>query len=637
MSRRPLACTAVALVSALACVAPALAQGASCLKPAPVVVGENPFTNQDGFGVQLSRSSTGFGAEYIWRAGWFAFTPEVSGQYLLGVCGANVDTKMALGVDCPIDPDIQWEVRGYNDDACAYSGGSGLWASKLSPVNAGMSLTTPLVAGQTYLIAVGGYALSTLPAEGSLSIDLVPPPTDPCAAPQQAGLGMNTLLFDQNTPILEVDCGGMPYAIVDANVLRFTAPYTGAFAVNTCAQADDTVVAVLRTCGDGASSIGCSDDACGAASRVVFQASAGETLYLTVGLYGLSAPAPATLAVEVEEIAPPADPCQSIATVAVGSNTVALDGTMPDLTIPGVPTVIVHKVNYVRFTAPQAGVYRIANCADTAFDSIFVRMAACNDPAAAIALDDDGCGSIGGPSRMQFFAEAGESVLFGVGAWSGIDPLPAVTTIAMTFVAPAADPCAEANQLVAAEGSVTTVPMSLTYRGLDLAGHCDPGPVGTDVIACARMIRYTATTTGSCTIGTCSDTDPSGLGLVDSRIAVLLSCGDPASVVACDDDGCTGGNAPFTSRLTLDVQAGATYYIAVGGFNEFVSGPFHVEVGVPVPPRNPADLDGDGLVNGSDLTLLLNAWGTTDPIADIDRDGFVGGSDLTLLLNAWGQ
>ena len=48
------------------------------------------------------------------------------------------------------------------------------------------------------------------------------------------------------------------------------------------------------------------------------------------------------------------------------------------------------------------------------------------------------------------------------------------------------------------------------------------------------------------------------------------------------------------------------------------------------------DLNGDELVDGFDLALLLGAWSNDDPIGDIDGDGFVNGTDLTLLLGAWG-
>ena len=53
-------------------------------------------------------------------------------------------------------------------------------------------------------------------------------------------------------------------------------------------------------------------------------------------------------------------------------------------------------------------------------------------------------------------------------------------------------------------------------------------------------------------------------------------------------------------------------------------------------PSKPADLNGDGLVNGADLTMLLSNWGGSG-IGDINGDGIVGGTDLASLLAAWGS
>ncbi|MFO0826787.1 MAG: PQQ-dependent sugar dehydrogenase [Phycisphaerales bacterium] len=54
---------------------------------------------------------------------------------------------------------------------------------------------------------------------------------------------------------------------------------------------------------------------------------------------------------------------------------------------------------------------------------------------------------------------------------------------------------------------------------------------------------------------------------------------------------------------------------------------------------SPADLNGDGHVDGADLSILLGAWGPvprgqTSP-SDLDHDGVVGSSDLAILLGAW--
>jgi len=55
-------------------------------------------------------------------------------------------------------------------------------------------------------------------------------------------------------------------------------------------------------------------------------------------------------------------------------------------------------------------------------------------------------------------------------------------------------------------------------------------------------------------------------------------------------------------------------------------------------PPCPADLTGDGVVDGADLGLLLGAWGACDGDcpADLNADGVIDGADLGTLLGAWG-
>jgi len=54
----------------------------------------------------------------------------------------------------------------------------------------------------------------------------------------------------------------------------------------------------------------------------------------------------------------------------------------------------------------------------------------------------------------------------------------------------------------------------------------------------------------------------------------------------------------------------------------------------PGPPED-ADFNGDGVVDGTDLGLLLGNWGQ-EIVADLNQDGEVDGADLGLLLGAWG-
>lgn len=50
--------------------------------------------------------------------------------------------------------------------------------------------------------------------------------------------------------------------------------------------------------------------------------------------------------------------------------------------------------------------------------------------------------------------------------------------------------------------------------------------------------------------------------------------------------------------------------------------------------NNPCDLNGDAIVDGADLGILLSAWGSEGP-GDIDESGEVDGSDLGALLACW--
>jgi hypothetical protein len=52
------------------------------------------------------------------------------------------------------------------------------------------------------------------------------------------------------------------------------------------------------------------------------------------------------------------------------------------------------------------------------------------------------------------------------------------------------------------------------------------------------------------------------------------------------------------------------------------------------PAAHPADLNGDGRVDGADLGILLASWGQPG-IADLDFNGIVNGGDLGALLGNW--
>ena len=63
-----------------------------------------------------------------------------------------------------------------------------------------------------------------------------------------------------------------------------------------------------------------------------------------------------------------------------------------------------------------------------------------------------------------------------------------------------------------------------------------------------------------------------------------------------------------------------------------------IDVGEEPPPACPADLNGDGKVDGGDLGILLGNFGKKGGgIGDINGDGLVDGGDIGLMLGFWGD
>jgi len=156
--------------------------------------------------------------------------------------------------------------------------------------------------------------------------------------------------------------------------------------------------------------------------------------------------------------------------------------------------------------------------------------------------------------------------------------------------------------------------------------------------------------------------DPNVADLIElATIPVgLYGGGDQQVVVASDDTLCVELTGNETLVVTLDIPqattgfttfagsgTGATTYIlsAACGIPDFIT---LDSIGFPASKwwvelsGNDGCQDGiigdlnlDGVVNGADLTILLSAWGTSDPVADLNGDGTVNGADLTIQLSNW--
>jgi len=123
-----------------------------------------------------------------------------------------------------------------------------------------------------------------------------------------------------------------------------------------------------------------------------------------------------------------------------------------------------------------------------------------------------------------------------------------------------------------------------------------------------------------------------GSATFDTKLAVWSGpdC-DNLSIVGCNDDTCG-----TRSEVIFDAVCGQVYFIQFGAWASQGEGTGELILScVGETCDNPADLNGDGVVDGADLTILLAAWGTDNTISDLNGDGIVDGADLTILLAAW--
>ena len=100
----------------------------------------------------------------------------------------------------------------------------------------------------------------------------------------------------------------------------------------------------------------------------------------------------------------------------------------------------------------------------------------------------------------------------------------------------------------------------------------------------------------------------------------------------------SGANASVPTGVTTDFAGNARFVDSPVSDSGSGTAPI-VDRGAlewqPPAPTCPADLTGDGAVDGFDLTVTLSSWGGSGN-ADISGDGVVDGFDLTALLSAWG-
>ena len=137
---------------------------------------------------------------------------------------------------------------------------------------------------------------------------------------------------------------------------------------------------------------------------------------------------------------------------------------------------------------------------------------------------------------------------------------------------------------------------------------------------------------GTATFSTC------GTANFDTRLELWTGCPNAGgTILACNDDG--SGCSGFTSLMTATVSCGTQYLVRLGAYGStgFGTGTLTITPGTTTcAPPCPADLNGDHIVNGADLGIVLGNWGNSGA-GDINGDGVVNGADLGAILGAYGN
>jgi hypothetical protein len=197
-------------------------------------------------------------------------------------------------------------------------------------------------------------------------------------------------------------------------------------------------------------------------------------------------------------------------------------------------------------------------------------------------------------------------------------------TFSTSTPAPANDACATATAVGA--GAFVFTNTLATNAAPALPASCDEGSGVT--ITKDLWYRFTAPITGRMTASTCNAAS------FDTRIAVYAGDACPGSttaVAACSDNSATCASG--TSKAEWLATGGSIWYVRVGSGAAGTSGTATLTLSSAV--SCPADITGNGFVDGGDLAIVLGGWGGA-VTSDLNNDGTTNGADIAVILGAWG-
>ncbi len=187
------------------------------------------------------------------------------------------------------------------------------------------------------------------------------------------------------------------------------------------------------------------------------------------------------------------------------------------------------------------------------------------------------------------------------------------------------------------QGAATTLPVLTMFRGLTGATAFGSAiPIAPEGASIGRDISLID-------IDNDGDRDlisvQQTLGSQTTASTIRIDTAGPGGAMTIGTQSAIDAQHPtLSTRGNLDGVGGEDLFLVDDGGASLVGGgvqlvrPFRGDPGL-LPC--PADVSGDGTVNGLDLGIMLGEWGGTGS-ADVNNDGIVNGNDLGIILGAWG-
>lgn len=400
----------------------ALAGGSdACATPELIASGTTAFdtsaatTGTQGQGESACNFSGNTG---ITRDVWFRFVAPSSGVANVTTCSTtSIDSKIAAyaGAGCPTSGAL-----ACSDDACALQS----------------TIAFSVVAGASYVLQVGVYP-GAAGGAGTLTLGVVPSaPNDECAqASVIAGAGPHAFDNAQASAGTQGQSDAACFALGSTNVARdvwftWTAAQTGFHELSLCGGTSlDTKVAIYAGAGcPVGAALACNEDRCGLQSALCFAATSGATYTIQIGASPTANGGGSGTFTVLASSGATNDDCANAAVIA-GFGPFAFDASSATTSCQGQSNALcnfygepgIARDLWFRWTAPSTGTFEVSTCGTSGnVDTKIAVYAGGGCPAAAaVACDDDGCGTFGGEARACFAAQTGETFTFQIGSYPG--------------------------------------------------------------------------------------------------------------------------------------------------------------------------------------------------------------------------